>query len=325
MDDDNIQTNNFADVAVAISLPIPQGDILQLQVEQSHYTFYLNQQIVEQIQQAKITGISLEIPPKLLLSLWYYACFNHNFVPASKGQDNTNKSVTKSYTLFVVNILKAFWNKSLQKTTNLPAGFTFTSYYQGEEFSVADSPQQDCVLQSVVLLHGDILHKIKRDFLQYNLDCQKVISAHYWLTEQILGGLRSSLNLLVWELSSLVTSLFLTWNIFDLNIPYLRINIIIFILIWLFLTILIASARYFFANRLREDNSINNQYWHRLSWWISGILPSIFLIIFNIGREKIYISTVLLSLIAPLMPTVAKLSLNFIVPKLGRFVVRRLI
>lgn len=325
MDDDNIQTNNSADVAVAISLPIPQGDILQLQVEQSHYTFYLNQQIVEQIQQAKITGISLHIPSKLLLSLWYYACFNHNFVPASKGQDNTNKPVTKSYSLFVVNILKAFWNKSLQNNTNLPTGFTFTSCYQREEFSVANSLQEDCVLQSVVLFHGDILHKIKWDLLQYNLDCQKVISAHYWLTEQILGGLRSSLNLLVWELSSLVTSVFLTWNIFDLNILYLRRNIIVFILIWIFLTILIASSRYFFANRLGEDNSIKNQYWNRLSWWISGILPTIFLIIFNVGREKMYISTVLLSLSAPLMPIVAKLSLNFILPRLGRFVLRRLI
>lgn len=325
MDDDNIQTNNYADVAVAISLPIPQGDILQLQVEQSHYTFYLNQQIVEQIQQAKITGVSLDIPPKLLLSLWYYACFNHNFVPASKGKDINNKSVTKSYTLFLVNILKAFGNKSLQKTTNLPTGFTFTSCYQQEEFSVADSFQEDCVLQSVVLFHGDILHKIKRDFLQYNLDCQKVISAHYWLTEQILGGLGSSLNLLVWELSSLVTSVFLTWNIFDLNIPYLSRNIIIFILIWLLLTILIASNRSFFANRLREDKSINNPYWNRLSWWISGILPTIFLIIFNIGRGTIYISTVLLSLSAPLMPIIAKLILNFILPRLGKFVLRRLI
>ncbi|MBD2499439.1 hypothetical protein [Anabaena azotica] len=325
MDNDNIQTNNFTDVAVAISLPIPQGDILQLQVEQSHYTFYLNQQIVEQIQQAKITGISLEIPPKLLLSLWYYACFNSSFVPVSKGQDNNNKSLTKSYTFFVVNILKAFWHKFLQKNITLAAGFTFTSCYQREELSVADPLQEDCILQSVVLFHGDILHKIKRDFLQYNLDSQKIISAHYWLTEQILAGLRSSLNLLVWELSSLVTSVFLTWNIFDLNIPYLRRNIITFILVLLFLTISIASSRSLFANRLREDKSINNQYWHRLSWWISTILPTISLIIFNIGREKIYISTVLLSLITPLMPIVAKLSLNFILPRLGRFVVRRLI
>lgn len=325
MDDDNNQTNNFADVAVAISLPIPQGDILQLQVEQSHYTFYLNQRIVEQIQQAKNTGISLEIPPKLLLSLWYHTCFSYNFVSASEAKDITSKPVTKSYTIFVVNILKAFWNQYLQKNTNLPAGFTFTSCYQQEQLSADDSSQPDCVVQSVVLFHGDILHKIKRDFLQYNLDCQKIVSAHYWLTEQILSALRSRLNLLVWELSSLVTSAFFTWNIFDLIIPDSGINIIIFIVIWLLLTILIASARYFFAKQLREINIINHQYLNWLSWGISSILPAIFLIIFSIGRGTTYISTVLLSLIAPLVPIVAKFSLNFILPRLGRFVVRRLI
>lgn len=325
MDEDNIQINNITDVAVAISLPIPQGDILQLHVEQSHYTFYLNQQIVEQIQQAKNTGISLDIPLKFLLHLWYYTCFNYNLVPTSEGKGTTSKPVTKSDNIFVVNILKAFWDKSLEKNTTLPAGFTFTSYYQQEQFFAADSPQKDCVLQSVVLFHGDILHKIKRDFLEYDLDCQKVVSAHYWLTEQILGALRSKLNFLVWELSSLVTSGFLTWNIFELSVSYFGINIITFIVIWLLLTISIAFSRYFIANQLRSGNSIKYQYLNWLSWGISSILPTIFLIIFSIGRGKIYISTVLLSLSAPLMPIVAKRSLNFILPRLLRFVVRRLI
>ncbi len=324
MDEDNIQTNNFTDVAVAISLPIPQGDILQLQVEQSHYTFYLNQQIVEQIQQAKNTGSSLEIPPKLLLSLWYYTCFNYNFVPKSEGKEATNKPVTKPYTIFVVNILKAFWNKSLRNNLTLSAGFTFTSYYQQEQFSAADSPQQDCVLQSVILFHGDILHKIKRDFLQDDMNGRKVISAHYWLTEQILGGLRSRLNLLVWEISSLVTSAFFTWNIFELNPSYLGRNIILIIVIWLFLAILIASARSLFAKQLRKINNINYKYLDWLSWVISSILPAIFLMIFSINRGTIH-TTLLLSLIAPLVPIVAKPSLNFILPRLGSFLVGRLI
>jgi len=325
MDDDNIQTNNCADVAIAISLPIPQGDILQLQVEQSHYTFYLNQQIVEQIQQAKDTGTSLEIPLKLFLSLWYYTCFSYNFVPVSEGKEITNKPVTKSYTIFVVNILKAFWNKSLLNNTSLPAGFTFTSCYQQGQFSSADDHQQGFVLQSVVLFHGDILHKIKQEFLQYNLDCHKIISAHYWLTEQILGALRSRLNLLVWELSSLVTGFLFTDNLFDLNIPYLQNNTIFFIVIWLVLTISLASARYLFAKQLRGFNSIKHQYLNWFSWGITCIIPIFFFTSFSISRGIIPLITVLLPLIALFMPLIAQRSLIFILPRLGRFVVRRLL
>lgn len=322
MDDDKKQINNSADVAVAISLPIPQGDILQLQVEQSHYTFYLNQQIVEQIQQAKNTGSSLDIPPKLLLSLWYYTCFSQNFVPVSKRKDTKNQPVNKSYIFFVVNILKALRNKSQHKQITLPAGFTFTSYYQPEQFSAGDYPQQDCVLQSVVLLHGDIFHKVKQDFLLDNLDSQKIISAHYWLTEQILAALRSRLNLLVWELSSLVASLLVTWNIFELKIFYLPNNIIIFVLIWLVLTILLASIRYFSAKQLRAVNSIKSQYLNWLSWGITCVIPIVFSTIFSIGRGIIHPNTVLLPLFAPLIPIAAKRSLNFILPRLIRFAVR---
>jgi hypothetical protein len=325
MDDDNIQKDNFADVAFSISLSIPQGDSLQLQVEQSHYNFYLNQQIVEQIQQAKNTGISLDIPPKVLLLLWYHSCFSYNFLPVTEGKNTDNKSVTQSYFVFVINILKAFGNKSLQQKASLPAGFTFTSYYQLESLPSTDYLQQDCVLQSVVLFHGDILHKIKQDFLQNNLDCHKIATAHYWLAEQILSALRSKLNLLVWELSALVTSFFFAWNIFNLKLAYLDRNILIFILIWLFLTVVLASARYFIAKELREDSSIKSQYLNWLSWGITCVIPILFLTSFSISRGLVNIITVLSPLIASLIPIGARRILSFILPRLAKFAMRRIL
>ncbi|BCL35422.1 hypothetical protein [Nostoc sp. MS1] len=321
MDDDNIQTDNFADVAVSISLLIPQGDSLQLQVEQSHYTFYLNQQIVEQIQQAKNTGTALDIPPKILLPLWYYSCFSYNLVSIKEEKNTQSQPVTKSYIVFIINIFKAFWNKSLQQKVSLPVGFTFTSYYQSKPLSSTDYLQQDCVLQSVILFHGDILHKIKQDFLQNNLECQKIASAHYWLSEQILSALRSKLNLLVWELSALVTSFFFTWNILE----YLNKNILVFILIWLFLTVVLASARYFIAKELRADRNIKFQYLNWLSWGITCVIPILFLTSFSISRGLVNIGTFLSPLIASLIPIGARRILSFTLPRLAKFMMRRIL
>ncbi|BAT51774.1 hypothetical protein NOS3756_07030 [Nostoc sp. NIES-3756] len=325
MDENNTQLRDFFDFAVAISLPLPQGDSLLLQVEQSHYTFYLNQQIVEQIQQAKNTGTSLNIPPKILLPLWYYSCFSYNFVPIGEVENTNNQPVTKSYIGFILNILKAFGNKSLQKKASLPVGFTFTSYYQPEPFPTDDHIQKKRVLQSVVLFHGDILHKIQEDFLYNNLDFQKIASAHYWLTEQILSALRSKLNLLVWELSALVTSYFFTWNIFNLKLAYLDRNILVFVLIWLFLTIILASTRYFISKELREESSIKYQYLNLASWAITCVIPILFLTSFSISRNLVNIITVLSPLVASFIPIVARRILNFILPRLAKFVIRRIL
>ncbi|MBD2342936.1 hypothetical protein [Anabaena subtropica] len=324
MDDDNIQTNNLADLTVAIALQIPQGTSLQLQVNQTHYSFYLNQQVVEQIQQAKNTGIPLDIPPKVLIPLWYYTCFSHNVVPTDEAEI-TSKVVTKSYIIFLVNILKAFGNKSLQKNTTLQPGFTFTSYYQLEQLPSVNDYKQDRVLQSVVLFHGDILHKIKWDFIQNNLDCQKIIAAHYWLTEQILSALRSKLNLLVWEISSLVTSGFLTWNISKLDLLYLGSNIIFLIILWLVITVVFISVRYVFVKQLQKNTTIKYQYLNWLSWGITCIIPILSLTIFSMSKGMIHTSTVLLPFIPPLIPLVAKRSLNFILPLLGKLMIRRLL
>jgi hypothetical protein len=325
MDENNTQLRDFFDFAVAISLPLPQGDSLLLQVEQSHYTFYLNQQIVEQIQQAKNTGTSLNIPPKILLPLWYYSCFSYNLVPIREVENTNNQPVTKSYIGFILNILKAFGNKSLQKKASLPVGFTFTSYYQPEPLPTDDHIQKKRVLQSVVLLHGDILHKIQEDFLYNNLDFQKIAYAHYWLTEQILIALRSKLNLLVWELSALVTSLLFTRDIFNLNLAYLDGNILVFILIWLLMTVVLASSRYFLAKQLRKNNSVKSQYLNWFSWVITCVLPVFFLSSFNISRNLFDIITVLSPLVAAFIPIGARRILSFILPRLVKFVIRRLL
>ncbi|WP_375469407.1 hypothetical protein [uncultured Nostoc sp.] len=84
MNADITKINNQADVALSLFLQVPQGDRFELKVEQSQCRFYLNETVVEQIQQAQKTGVSLYIPSKLIIPLWYYACFSSNVVFGKK-------------------------------------------------------------------------------------------------------------------------------------------------------------------------------------------------------------------------------------------------
>ena len=314
MEDNKIQTNNPADAIIAISLQIPQGNILQLHVEQNDYSFYLNQQVVEQIQEARNKGISNEIPPKLLLPLWYCTCFSHNFVPTRKEEDGTRITVTKSYTIFLINILQAFWSKSLQKNTSLQPGFTFTSYYQQEQLQSVDAHKQERVLQSVVLFHGDILHKIKWDLLNNNFDCQKIVAAHYWLIEQILGALRSKLNLLVWEIAAIVPAGFLAYNSHS-------INGLTSVITWIGATITIAFSRPILVKILRRFTTLKSE---NLDNWVWAIVCSVSGIISHGVGELSNIYLLLLLILSWLTPEIVKRTLRYIWPLLGKFMIRSL-
>ena len=84
--------------------------------------------------------------------------------------------------------------------TSLQSGITFNFYYKQAELDSAAYEDKNIILQGVVLPHGDIFHKIKWNFMQSS-NCSTIISAHYWLTEQILNCFRTKLNLLVWEVA----------------------------------------------------------------------------------------------------------------------------
>ncbi|WP_414753600.1 hypothetical protein [Anabaena sp. CCY 9910] len=314
MEDNKIQTNNPTDVIIAISLQIPQGNTLKLQVEQNDYSFYLNQQVVEQIQEAKSKGTALEIPLKLLLPLWYYSCFSHNVVSTNKEEGGARKTVTKSYIIFLINILQAFWSKSLQNNASLQPGFTFTSYYQPEQLQSVDTHKQERVLQSVVLFHGDIFHKIKWDLLNNNFDCQKIVAAHYWLIEQILGALRNKLNLLVWEIAAIVPAGFLAYNSHS-------VNGLTSIITWIGATITIAFSRPVLVKILRRFTTLKSG---NLDNWAWAIVCSVSGIIFYGFEELSDIYLLLLLILSWLTPEIVKRTLRYIWPQLGKFMIRSL-
>ncbi len=100
-------------MAIALNLrlsnhSVPHGDRFELKVEQSQCNFYLNETVVEQIQQAQKTGVSLYIPPKLIIPLWYYACFSNNAVFVKKKEIIEKKISNFFYVIVIVDIIKCF-------------------------------------------------------------------------------------------------------------------------------------------------------------------------------------------------------------------------
>lgn len=141
---------------------------IKLKVEQGEFNFYLNEVVVDQIQQAQATNCSLQVPSKLLAQLGYYACLND-----TQGR-------------------------------KLQSGLTFYSYYFDSLGSLQSQSSSDShvkrKIRSFISLDGDIIHQVCKDFLQ-DSNCEATILAHYWLSDQLLSSLRTNLNLLAWELA----------------------------------------------------------------------------------------------------------------------------
>ncbi|AFY49124.1 hypothetical protein Nos7524_3328 [Nostoc sp. PCC 7524] len=318
---DKTQINTLADVNLTFVLQIPQGNHVKLQVEQSHYNFYLNQKVVEQIQQAKKSGLSLYIPPKLLLQLWYCTFFQYNFVP----EDFTKKirqKTTKSYLAFLMNIFKIFRSKSLQDKTTLQTGCTFNSYYQQEKSSDNEYQEPDCVLQSIVLFHGDVIHKIQQNFLQNHANCSMIISAHYWLVNQLLGGLRNQLNVLIWELAALFPTVFVISKIYPVNIIHSINGVLLFIVCLLGATLLLAACRYLLFQQLQKLIAINYEYINWLAWGITCIIPAIAM---SFTKDFNFINTILFLVISALAPLVMQHSLRLIWVQIIKLILRRVL
>jgi hypothetical protein len=306
--------NNQADVTLSLSLQVPQGDRFELKVEQSQCSFYLNETVVEQIQQAQKTGVSLYIPPKLIIPLWYYTCFSNNHV-SGNNKEITEKQFNKFfYLIVVVNIFKSFLSKTTQSKTNLHSGLTFNSYYKQTQSASDAYEYQEIILQSTVLLHGDIFHKIKWDFMQ-NSNCSTIISAHYWLIEQLLNCFRTNLNLLIWELASLFTAGLVAYNLYPANLMLLIFACIGF-------TILFVITRYVLVNQLQRRTSLNSKFINWLTWTLICLIPSVVVVAIS-GFSNV--KALLLPFLSLIAPKLAEYILRFIAPRVGKLIMRRLL
>ncbi len=305
------KTNNQIDVVLSVLLQVPQGDRFELKVEESQCSFYLNETVVQQIQQAQENGVSLYIPPKMIIPLWYYTCFRNNVV-LGKQKEIAEKEVNFFYVIVIVNIIKFFLSKTARSKTRLQSGIIFNSYYKQAELASVAYEDKDIILQSTILLHGDIFHKIKWDFIQ-NSNYSTIVSAHYWLTEQLLNCFRTKLNLLVWELASLFTATLVVYNLYPANV-------IILIFAWIGFTILFATTRYVLVNQLQRRTSINSKFINWLAWTPISLIPSVV-----VGTTSSFsdVAAFLLPFMSLIAPKIAKYILSFIGPQVGKLLIRR--
>ncbi|MEH2162558.1 MAG: hypothetical protein V7K38_16315 [Nostoc sp.] len=300
MNADITKTDNQADVVLSLFLQVPQGDRFELKVERSQLSFYLNDPVVEQIQQAQKTGISLYIPPKLIIPLWYYACFSNNVV-FGKTKEITEKQVSNFFYLtIIVNIIKSLLSRTARGKTSLQSGLSFNSYYEQAESASDVYQEKDIILQSTILLHGDIFHKIKLDFIQ-NSNFSTIVSAHYWLTEQILNCFRTKLNLLVWEIASLFPAGFLVYNVHPANW-------ILLIFASIGFAVLFATTRYVLVSQLQRRSSINSKLINWLIWTVICLIPIIVGAISSFRDVK----SLLLPFLSLIAPKLVEYILSFI-------------
>ncbi|MBH8551173.1 hypothetical protein I8751_02000 [Nostocaceae cyanobacterium CENA357] len=300
---DNTIADKQAGVTFSCYLQIPQGAAFELKFEQGQYNFYLNAIVVAQIQQAQKTGCSLYIPPRLLVTLWYYSFFNN--------PENLSNKSQNSYIVLIINIFRLLLSKPLSKKTNLQSGFTFNCYYQELQIAASVCDKSDILLQSTVFLSGDIFYKIRRDFLQ-DPNCLIIVSAHYWLTEQLLSYLRKKLNLLAWELASFAPTSFVADKLYQA-----KAGILLSIFAWFVATIVFAIIRYVIANKLQRFTSIDSKYVNWIAWGITCLIPSVIL-----SSAMNVLFFVLLSVFVPLL---VKWVLRFILPRIGKFTMRWLL
>lgn len=296
---------NLEKINNKILLQIPEGDRFELKIEEGVYSFYLNETIIEQIHQAKENSVSLEIPPKLIIYLWYYSCFSRDLV--FENQNSINKNLYLSF-------LQIFFSKTARQETSLQSGINFNSYYKQSQLSSDAYEDEDIILQTTVIFNGDIFHKIKGNFLQ-NSNFAKIVSAHYWLTEQLISSLQIQPNLLIWEVGSSLTAGLVVYN-FNPG------NAMLSIFAWLGLTILFATTRYVLANQFQRLTSINYKFINWLAWALVCLVPSIAIGGIN-GFSNINI--LLLPLLSVIAPKLVEYILSFIQPRVGKLILRQLL
>lgn len=310
---------NQADAAISLFLQIPQGDRLEIKIKESQYNFHLNETIVEQIQQAQKTGNSLYIPPSLLIPLWYYTCVSYNVVPKEQKSQIKNFKDSQTiqplpifYTSLIIKIVKIIFNKSFRQEIILQTEFTFNTYYSQEESAAIKD--EEPVLQSTIFFNGDVFHKIKKDFLETNLELSNIISAHYWLSEQVLSYFQTNLNLLVWEVATFVPAGFLAHNLYPQNWA-------LSIVAWIGATIGLAIIRSGLIGQLQKRTAIKSKYLDYLAWEIICLIPAIAINFVGFHR----LQALLMMVLSPVLPLVSKRVLAFIWLRMGKLFMRRLL
>ncbi|MEH2285976.1 hypothetical protein [Nostoc sp.] len=310
MNAEKTHTDREADVQ-SLFVQIPQGIPIKLEikVEPGQYTFYLNKAILKQIEEARKIGCSVYIPPKLIAYILYYNCFSDNTIQYQKlVVAKKHIKILKFFDdTFIVSFIKLLWSKLLKNKLNIQYGLTFNLYYREDTSALYLWKEEDIVLQSNILFHGDILHKVKNNFIQ-NSECLNIVCIYYWLIEKILSYLQTKLNLLAWELASLFPAAFLTWKL------HLALSLSIFV--GLITSFVFATIRYWLVNQLPRWTSINYQYRNWLAWGLSCIISSIFRF-----TPTDFLIWLFLSLIGPLL----KWIFNLIVGQIGKCFMRWLL
>ncbi|MGA1263971.1 MAG: hypothetical protein ACO331_08690 [Prochlorothrix sp.] len=163
--------------SLAIS-PALQRQILGcIQPEGNRFTFHLTEALILGIFQSRDRGHALDLPKPLRRTLRKAALWDTGSETESEmdaeGDGASSVPVAQS-------------------------GLTFLTEYQGQ-----------LVLESIVGLDGDILYRVKRDLLREE-QCLAVVAAHNWLVDQMLGSLRSQMEVpeaVSWTLALLPTGI----------------------------------------------------------------------------------------------------------------------
>ncbi len=297
-----MQNYNYLDDKILIQ--IPQGDRLEIKIEEGQCSFYLNQTVIEQIQQAKINGFSLEMPSKLIIYLWYYTFFNKDLVLKNQKLFSKNLSI-------ILDILLFFISQNAREKTNLQSGINFNSYYKPAKSASDAYEDEDIILQTTIIFDGDIFHKIKYSFLE-NYHFSKIVSVHYWLTEQLINGFQINPILSTWELASSFTAGFV---VYDLN----PVNAMLSIFAWLGLTILFASTRYVLVNQLQRLTSIKFKVINWLAWGLVSLISSVVVGSIN---DFSGVNFLLLPFFSVITPKLVEYILSFIQPQVGKLIWR---
>ncbi|MEH2183723.1 hypothetical protein [Nostoc sp.] len=311
MNADKTHIDYEADVQLSFFVQIPQCTPIEIEikVEPGQYAFYLNKAVLKKIEEARKIGCSLYIPPKLRAYLLYYNCFSDNTMQYQKLAvvKKSFKTLKLFDDTFVVIFIRLFWSKLLQNKLNLQSGLTFDLYYREDTSALYLWKEEDIVLQSNILFYGDIIHKVRNNFIQ-NPECLNIVYIHYWLIEKILSYLQTKLNFLAWELASLFPAAFLTWKL------HLALSLSIFV--GLIISFVFTTIRHWLVNQLPKWTSINYQYRNWLAWGLSCVTSSIFMF-----TPTDFLFLLFLSIIGPLL----KWFFSLIVGQIGKVFMRWLL
>lgn len=169
------------------------------------------------------------IPRQLVSNLRYYTLFN----------DAQRKHFQSGLTFY------CYYNKTIENS-QIPQG----SFNQ---------VQRKIILRSVLSLDGDIIHQVRKDFLQ-EPNCEGIASAYYWLSEQLLASVQINFNLIAWVIAAMFNSpvISILWVVQKGVFAFLPLVLLVTLSI---LLILFNKTYYWFKNRFIHYFHISN-YFH---------------------------------------------------------------